>query len=473
MENKISYGDIKKSLWMRGELSYKLDGLQRSISRTVNMTHARKICILSSRQIGKTYWACVHALMYLLRNPNKIARVIAPTYTQCHDLVNDNLQSIIADAPEGIIWPVKSEYRYNLWNGSSLRLGALERAYVDGNRGGNASLIIYEECGFVKGDDFSYGVDSVLGPQLLRSKGCEIFVSSPSEEPDHPLHTRILSEAEELGTLFQYTVYDSPSITPAQIDEAKRRCGGEHTDAWKREYLAKIIRVMSKVVIPSFDPNRHVKEFFLPRDAYHHLTIDWGGVRDLTVALWHTYNYAQNKLLIWDEKVFFRNTPTYQILKSLEEWDVEWHAKTADVPGQTLVDIHDMIGSDWNLPPKSDWLAGVQSMSNLFELDQIEIHPRCKFLIKSIRGGVFNKNRTDFERFEGPEGIGHCDALAALSYANRVHLRENPYKNKYLQGAEHFFIMPGKNIDQKEGAEEMMGSQTFGKAKQFGKFRNS
>ena len=166
--DQLTIQDIKRSLWLRGELSYKLDGLQQRITNTLTTNAAaRKICILSSRQIGKTYWACVYALMFLLRHPRKIARVIAPTYTQCQDLVNDNLQAIIADAPKDLIWPVKSEYRYNLFNGSSLRLGALERAFVDGNRGGNASLIIYEECGFVKTEDFNYGVDSVMGPQLL------------------------------------------------------------------------------------------------------------------------------------------------------------------------------------------------------------------------------------------------------------------------------------------------------------------
>jgi hypothetical protein len=124
----LTLHDLKRSLWIRGELGYKLDGLQQKISHTVEQSYSRKICILSSRQIGKTYWACVYALAFLLKNKKKIARVIAPTYTQCQDLVNDNLSQIIADAPEGLIWPVKSEYRYNLFNGSSLRLGALERA---------------------------------------------------------------------------------------------------------------------------------------------------------------------------------------------------------------------------------------------------------------------------------------------------------------------------------------------------------
>lgn len=479
--DQLTIQDIKRSLWLRGELSYKLDGLQQRITNTVTTNaEARKICILSSRQIGKTYWACVYALMFLLRHPRKIARVIAPTYTQCQDLVNDNLQAIIADAPKDLIWPVKSEYRYNLFNGSSLRLGALERAFVDGNRGGNASLIIYEECGFVKTEDFNYGVDSVMGPQLLRSNGVEIFVSSPSEEPDHPLHTKVLPEADMLGTLFQYTVYDSPSITKDQIAEAQRRCGGEHTDAWKREYLAQIIRVRSKVVIPGFDPQKHVRHFHLPSPAYLQLTADWGGVRDLTVALWHTYDFVHNRLLIWDEKTFKRNTGTNEIILSLNEWQVDWHIKCADVPGQTLVDLYELESANinkrdsWIMPPKSDWLAGVQSMANLFDMDQIWIHPRCKFLIRSIRGGVFNKNRTDFERFEEEDGIGHCDALAALSYANRIQNRSNPQRDMGLTSPDNVFIVkkePG--IEESDISNMFPDMSKFGGAKQFGRFKKN
>jgi hypothetical protein len=469
MQEQITERDLKNALWSRGELAYKLDTLQRRISATVRQNaDSRKVCILSSRQIGKTFWACVFALEYLLKNPKKIARVIAPTFKQCQDLVNDNLSIILADAPEGLLRRSKTEYRYNLFNGSSLRLGALERAYVDGNRGGNASLIIYEECGFVTADDFNYGVDSVMGPQLLRSQGMEIFVSSPSEEPDHPLHTRVLPEADMLGTLFQYTVYDSPSISPEMILEAARRCGGTHTDAFKREYLAQIIRVMSKVVIPGFDPKIHVKDFRLPPQCHIQLTADWGGTRDMTVALVHTYDYLHNRLLIWDERWFPANTPSVNIKKELDTLEFNWFAKHADVAGQVLIDLFE-LGAEFATPPKSDWLATVQSMSNLFEMDQIWIHPRCKFLIQTCRAGVFNKNRTDFERL--PE-IGHCDAIAALMYANRVQSRENPNARDRFGNDERIFIYNNKAETETVTLENLAPVNKYPGPARFGKFRN-
>ncbi len=438
------------------DISYKLDDLQTSIDITVKDHIAKKICVLSSRQIGKSYWACVHAIEFLLNNPNKIARIIAPTLKQCGDIVQDNLVPISLDAPSGLILNKKSDYRWELSNGSSLRLGAMERAHVDGNRGGNASLVIYEECGFVNADDFTYAVNSVMAPQLLRSNGREIFVTSPSENPDHPLHTSIYPSCESMGTAFRYTVLDSPSITPDMILEAMRRSGcalseefieelmnncvntaniHKIADATKsilsesfcREYLAEIIRPSTLMVVPAFNATKHIIPFMKPSFCIWNVTIDWGGVRDKTVALLHTYDFNSDIDLIWDEKSWGANTPTSQIVEELQDWEKGFaiQARWADVPGQLQVDLSNQFNYSVALPQKSEWRASVNSMAVRFATDRVRIHPRCSFLIKTLRSAMFNKNRTDFER---SSELGHCDAAAALMYAIRSMTKENPYQ---------------------------------------------
>jgi hypothetical protein len=439
-DEEVKLQTFRDFMWRSGDLRWKLDELQCQIRSTVKGANAKKICVLSSRQIGKSYWSSTYALEYLAKHPNKIARIIAPTLKQCNDIVNDNLARIILDAPAGFILKRKSDYRWEFSNGSSLRMGALERAHVDGNRGGNASLVIYEECGFVEAEDFLYGVNSVLGPQLLRSNGVELFVSSPSEDPDHPLHTQVLPECVSMGTAFRYTVYDSPSITPEMIEEAARRCGGYETDAFKREYLAEIIRPSTLMVIPDYNEHRHVNDFTAPTSCHWHVTIDWGGVRDLTVALLHTYDFIINKWLVWDERMWPANTPSSKILAELQEWEDGFpiHSRWADVPGQLQVDLVEQ-GYEVQIPAKSDWLASVNNMAVLFSTDKIILHPRCEFLRKSCRAGMFNKTRTDFTRTS--VDLGHCDALAALMYAVRMQNTENPYG--YEQNRpDSFFFMP-------------------------------
>jgi hypothetical protein len=412
--------------WRKGMLGYKLDDLQLSITDTLRLGNHKKVCILSSRQIGKSYWACVYALEFLIRHPGKIARIVAPTLEQCHDVVQDNLAKIIEDAPKGFIIRRKSELRWDLINGSSLRLGGLKRAHVDSNRGGNCSLCIYEEAGFTSGDDFNYGVNSVLGPQLLRSKGKEVFISTPSEEPDHPLHTNIKPYCEEIGSFFAYTVYDSPTITHDMIEEAMRRCGGENTEAFRREYLAEIVRSEGLMVVPW--NGQAIAPFSAPKESIWCVTVDWGGVRDKTVGLLHSYSFHDDKDMILDEVVFDANTSTRNIVTGIETMVAKNGIRVdkyfADVPGQVQVDLYETHKLSVSIPPKGDWLGSVQTMAARMAANKIMLHPQCKFLIKSCKNGMFNKSRTDFLR---TDDLGHCDALAAMMYAIRTKDISNPF----------------------------------------------
>ncbi len=445
-------------LWKQGELSYKLDSLQVSIHNTVLDAYprAKQICVLSSRQIGKSYWALVFALMYLIRNPGSIVRLLAPTKLKAYELIEDNLLPIMEDCPPGLIQKQKSALRWNVpGNNSSLRIGPLESAHVDSNRSGNAKLVIYEECGFVTSDEFNYARQSVIGPQLLRSNGHEIFVTSPSRDPQHSLHNVVLPECDILGTLFRYTVHDSPSLTKEQIDEAARRSGGYESEDFKREYLAQIIRSASLMVIPKVDERITFGEWPLPVQFTDRVTCtgDWGGVKDMTVFLLHWYEPNTNLMYIFDELVFPPNTVTDTIAAPLKAWIKKYGLQQiwADVPGQLSIDLANMFGIDVGLPPKNDWVAAVNTMAAKFALNQMRIYKdACPFLYRSILGGMFNKTRTDFDR---NSVLGHMDALAALMYACRV-LGENQMKGYYSSE---------KIVS--DAVKESLATPTFGKFK--------
>lgn len=467
-EKKPTVNDLVEYAWRSGILEWKLDTLQSGISKQIEKSKSKKVLILSSRQIGKSYWSCVYALEFLIKNPNTIARIVAPTLDQCNDIVNDNLSKILEDCPKDLITRQKSELRWNLSNGSSLRLGGLKRAHVDSNRGGNANLVIYEESGFVDGEDFNYGVDSVLGPQLLRSAGTEIFVSTPSEDPNHPMHTRIKPDCEDSNSFFSYSVYESPSITPDMIEEAKRRCGGEHTESFQREYMAKIIRPSSLMVIPfSHKDHTIINPIFPPKSKWF-VTIDWGGVRDFTVGLLHTYDFIYDKDIVLDEVVFGPNTPTEDIVKELKMFSFRYHVEIdtiyADVPGQLQVDLENTYDYPVCIPPKNDWMSGVNSMVSRFSQNKILIDKKCKFLIKSCATAMFNKTRTDFER---NKNIGHCDAVAALMYALKTQNRIDPYSNKSENVYNsHYFIPP--KVEDYENVIDLGYVKSKTKFKKFG-----
>jgi hypothetical protein len=227
--------------WQSGNLTYKLHSGQRQIWQALNDATAQEALLFISRQWGKSYLSACYGLSYCLRNPNIIVRIAAPTLKQAKDIVSDNLGPICADAPEGLITPMKSDYRWKVGN-SELRLGVLERANVDSLRGGNANLVICEEGGFVSSDDYDYALRSVIGPQLLRSGGQLIHVTTPSEEPDHYIHTEVYPRCAIAGTKFEFDVYTNPQLTEEQITKAKVLAGGEESAAWRREYLVQIVR---------------------------------------------------------------------------------------------------------------------------------------------------------------------------------------------------------------------------------------
>ncbi len=344
---------------------------------------------------------------------------MAPTLKQVSSIVEDNLSPICADAPQGLIRRSKSEYRWLVGN-SSLRLGSLERAHVDNNRGGNAELIIFEEGGFVDSDSYRYAVQDVLGPQLLRSGGVELHISSPSEDAEHYLHTHIMPTAEEQNLLFRYTVYDSPSITKEQIEKAIERCGGRQTEAFKREYLAEVIRSESLMVIPEFDTDLHVKEVEIPSHYNGILSIDMGGIRDKTAGYICIWDFERSRMIVTHEMFLDANSPTSKVVEDargiLSLVNIGSNV-FADVPGQVQVDMIESHNFQIAPPHKDDRDAAINNLRLLFQKQEIEIHPRCVNLIGCLKSARYNDKRTDFLR---TDRYGHADPIMALVYGARM-----------------------------------------------------
>jgi len=460
-------------------LRFKLHRTQKQIHSTVKTVDAEEVLILSSRQLGKSYWAAIYAIEFCLRNPGSIVRILAATLKQIQDIVADNIGPICADAPSGLIERQKSSYRWRVGN-SSLRLGPLERSNVDYNRGGNAALIICEEGGFVSSDDYRYAISSVIGPQLLRSGGRLIHVTSPSQDPNHIIHTEIMPKTTLLNSCFRYTIFDNPQITPEQIEQAKRLCGGDNTAAWRREYLAEIIRDPETVIVPTFDPMKHVHDFRIPDYSNWQVSIDFGGVRDKTVALLYTYDFLSDKVLVYGEAMFPPNTPTATIVEGVSalesraaRYGHQITGRWADAPGQLQIDLQRAHNFAIRVPRKDDWQAGINNMQVMFGNNQVLVHPNCTFLIQSLESGQYNDKRTDFAR---TETLGHCDALAALGYALRMLDRASPYP-VLAPSQERTFVRPKVPESQKiaESIQPKVFSDTFNGSgiKRFGTFKTS
>ncbi len=445
MDSNPIYRSAIHEMFYKGNLSFLLHDTQIRIRDSIINSNEKEFCILCSRQLGKSFAVIIIALEFAAKNPGSIIRIFADTETQVIDIINDNLTVIEQLAPEGFIDRKKSDKRWFIGGPktsknqklSQIRIGPLARAHVDGKRGGNAQLIILEEGGFVHSDDYKSAIGSVIGPQLLRSNGKLLHVTTPSEDPDHYIHSVVASKCSIKNTLSKYTIYDNPQLSLAQIEEAKKRCVSE--EQWRREYICETIREKSSTVIPEFE-DRHIVKLEVPSHAHWVTSIDFGGTLDKHGVILAYYDFYRAKFCVFDEILFDRNTSTKVIREQTEKmenkvkWLTEYRRRITDAPGQILVDLRSDGFSVW-FPEKGQgsWEAGINIVRLGFSNDEIEIDEKCVNLISTLKYGRFTSNRKDFLR---TDSLGHLDMLSALMYGYRHVDKSNPFppnlgKTKY------------------------------------------
>ncbi len=421
----LEFKDLRGYLWRKGDLRHKLWEQQKVIYDTIrnNDLDGTEVVLLCSRQFGKSHLGVLFGVEDCLRYPDSCILIVGPTIQQVREIVAPRLRKIANDAPPGMVTRTKSENKWHIGS-SELVLGGFDQS-ASAQRGKTVQNIYVEEIVDSHPDDYIEAMRSDLGPALTHSeRGKLIFLTTPPKVPDHPFIQDTMVKAEFNGSLFVFTIDDNKELTPQQYQDCINRAGGRHTIDFRREYLCEIVRDPSKIVVPAFNKAEHVRNFPIPTKRNLHVTIDWGGVRDKTVALLHCYDYASDTDLILDERVFDANTATSEIVAELHDMEGEEEVtRFADVPGQLLVDLNS-AGYLTSAPVKDDWKAGINYMNVRFSQHKVNILPKCQFLIASLESGTLNKMKTDFER---TSALGHCDALAALMYGLRSRDGSNPY----------------------------------------------
>lgn len=468
--------DLASWMWAKGDLEWKLWPQQITIYNAIKKLpfSVQTVVALCSRQFGKSFLGTLMATEDCIQHPGFTVAVVGPTIRQTVDIVHQAMRIIMQGAPSGLIQRSKSETRWYIGD-SELVVGGFDTTTATRQRGKRALKIYVEEVVDSNPDQYREALRSDLGPMLTHSPEPRIiFLTTPPRIPDHPFITETIPEAKLYGAFFKFTIDDNKQLTSDQYEACVRRSGGRDSIEFRREYMCEIVRDTNLVVVPAFDRMLHVKQFEIPEHCFPSVTIDWGGVRDLTVGLLHTYDYMNDMDLIWAEKVFPANTATDIAVTSLRQFEGKYKVtRYADVPGQLQVDLNAM-GYEILAPVKQDWQAGINFMNGRFAQNKVAIHPSCKFLIESLQSGIFNKQKTDFER---TVALGHCDALAALMYALRSQDRAAPWRKDRLSLSES--LVPGYERPSVEArvAQAMnpaFDAVTFGasihKPKKFGSF---
>lgn len=406
----------KQALFSLGILHWYLHASQRDVYDKLRAlpSSVRQRVVEISRRWGKSVLGVVMALEDALSQPNAQVIYCAPNLKQASSIIVPLIRDVLTYAPPGIITRTKSEYRWTCSNGSAIILGGFDSAY-ESFRGLRATSVFCDESGITSPEDFLYVVRSVLLPTLLHSGGPITHLTTPSPFPTHPLHDEIIPACQQNNAHFIRTVYDNPLIDAVTIEEMKKECGGENSVAWRREFLC--IREIDKqlIVVPEFKEEIHVSEYE-PIYANCLVATDFGGVRDKTVGLLVAYDFERGTTHFVREFVAEANTGTKAVVEgllSIERGPVD---RVVDAPGQLLIDLNHSHGYACRQTPKDDWLAQINMLRNGFNQRLVFVHPRCKFLIATLKAATFNKQRTDFNR---TAALGHMDAIAAATYGYR------------------------------------------------------
>lgn len=434
---------VREAVWdffYEGDLSFLLHDTQIEIKAVVDKDGVKEFLIFCSRQLGKSFLILVIALEHCAKyfgRRRPLVRIFCETTKQVEDIVNDNMQLIMALAPPGWIKRTKSENRWKVGLGE-IRLCPLAAAHVHGKRGGNATLILLEEACVSRSDNYRRAIGNVINPQLMRSKGKLGHVTTPPEDVSHYVVAEVLPKCRANGAYAHYTVYDNVQLDEEAIFDAFERCTS--MEEWEREYQCKVVKSQTRTVVPEFEQDLHVRPLTPPPFAYWQTSLDFGGVRDKHGVLATYYDFERAKLCVYDERFLDQNTATEQIkaatllmerqaataLKERDSllWLTGRPRRVSDCPGQILVDLR-ALGFSVRTPEKGDgsWEAGINAVRVAFQQRQIEIDPRCTWLISTLDFGLYTENRKDFER---TEALGHLDLLSALIYAWRHKNTENP-----------------------------------------------
>lgn len=419
--------DLAAELWERGILTWKLWPQQRVIYDTVRALprDVQTVVILCARQFGKSVLGVLCAIEDCQTNPDIIVMIIGPSIKQTRAIVRPRMKLLTKDAPAGLIIHRKSEDTWYFANGSELKLGGFDTNSA-AQRGKTIHKIYMEETCDSEGDDYVDFLQSDLAPALTHSTHAQIIhLTTLPKIPDHPFVTETVPEAELGGAFFKFTINDNRKLSQEKYDQCVKLAGGSHTTAFKREYLCEQVRDASIILAPEFSEVLHVMPLTAPEYANYWVGGDVGGVRDMSVFYLCCYDFARAKVLILDERAFTPDTGSAQIVKAcLEMEGPRKVTRHIDAPGQLQVDLSHQHGYPSMLPRKDELEATVNQVRVALQTQSIEIDPRCRLLIATLRSGTFNRNHTDLAR---TISLGHMDAFMACAYSLRHANKGNPF----------------------------------------------
>jgi len=431
--------------WRRGDLSFQLRPTQKEISKWWNEDVVAVLTILHARRgFGKTWFLLTDAFETMAKQPGCRLVYAAPSREMAKSIVIPTALLIIPrDLPDAVrpVWAA-SEHAFIHPNGSRCVVEGADDDHGAHLRGPFAHRVYMDELAFWRYCDYVYR--SVLYPQVERTGGRMLGVSTSPESPHHEFATILIPEAKSDGAYTKISLDDDYTVTDeqknkiaAQYSGTRDADEGRKSTQFKREYLCELVTETERAVLPEFSIEFHVKQSSQPEffDAYESLDL---GMTDLTHCLFAHYDFARACIVVARELVRQYVTVSQLAPEIVDIERVLWPEKTprkrvADAAPISLAEFARQHALQPDLVPRElrfsaalnrDPEALINRARSLLAAKRIEIDPSCVELIAQCQGGLWNERRTDFERIPR---LGHLDGVMALVYlVDAIDYQTNP-----------------------------------------------
>lgn len=469
--NKLSPEEAVAILWRKGNLRFKLDKNQNELVDSYHNAFNKLVVWACSRRLGKSRTLCVLAIEVCLQKKNAIVKYLAPKQKAAKSIIQPLMRELVADAPEDIrpIEKASAGIWYFPSTGSQIQIAGCDGGRAEAVRGGSADLCIVDEAGFVS-KDLDYIVNSILLPTTTTTNGKIILSSTPPPSIDHAF-VKFVNKARSEKSYIKKTIWDNPRLTFQQVKEMADAVGGMDSINFRREFLVEFITDTERAIVPEFTKelkDKIVKEWTKPAFYDTYVAMDVG-LKDLTVVLFAYYDFKAGKLIIEDEFVIngqkFTTTTLAEGIKFKEGIHftsqltgelLEPYKRVSDNNLILIQDLYRLHGLSFHPTKKDHAEAALNDMRILIKEEKIIINPRCETLIFHLETGLWNKNKTSFDRtFDG----FHYDSIDSLKYLVRnVDFHHNPFPRGFgmMRGPDAYNLNNSKKSPAMEAIKKIM-----------------
>lgn len=386
--------------------------------------------LAAGRRFGKTTLACVELIDAAVSIPNSINWYVAPSYRQAKQIAWTKLKEMVP--PEAREKTNETDLSFTL-RGTSSIIALRGADNYDSLRGVGLEYVILDEIADMPSDAWNL----VLRPALADKQGRALFIGTPKGFNffyDLWLNGRY----EEGWESFQYTTLQGGNVAASEIEQAMRTMPPYE---FRQEFLASFESPSGRVY-SEFDRDKHIREDIKDLGGTIFVGIDFNVVPAMHAVLGCR---AGDQLHIFDEVVIpYGNTDLLgkklrNSYPSRELWtfpDPSGKArKTSAAVGQTdftiLKTFKMRVIAPNKAPPVADRLNTVNS---LFRSGRCFINTRCKRLLKSLDGLVYDENaQSGTIKIDKKSGLDHItDALGYLIWSEYPMVSRNFRDEEFL-----------------------------------------